>query len=258
MINIFDFGANWEEFSKRRVDQQRLGVACESLRSLLENESLVGKSFLDVGCGSGLFSIAAHRLGATRVVGLDLNLRCIETAQSNRNLLAPDSPIEFHVASALEPEQLQHFGSFDLVYAWGSLHHTGSMWNAIGNVSRCVGPEGILILAIYNKHVTSPVWKGIKWLYNQVPRLVQRLMVIVLAGVIYIAKFLVTRTNPLKKERGMDFWFDVIDWVGGYPYEYATPRQVEAFVTSASFQLRRSVPAEVPTGCNEFVFNKAP
>jgi len=86
MINIFDFGANWEEFSKRRVDQQRLDVACESLRSLLENESLADKSFLDVGCGSGLFSIAAHRLGATRVVGLDLNLRCIEAAQSNRNL----------------------------------------------------------------------------------------------------------------------------------------------------------------------------
>jgi len=131
------------------------------------------------------------------------------------------------------------------------------MWSAVRNVSGCVAPGGLMILAIYNKHLTSPVWKVIKWTYNQVPRLVQRFMILIFGGVIYIAKFLVTRTNPLKKERGMDFWFDVIDWVGGYPYEYATLTEVVTIVTRGSgFQLRRSVPASVPTGCNEFVFDK--
>jgi len=231
-----------------------LELACESLQSLLEKKSFAGKSFLDVGCGSGLFSIAAHQLGATKVVGIDVNPCCVEISEANRDLLAPGALIEFHVASALEPEQLKRFGSFDLVYAWGSLHHTGSMWNAVRNVSRCVVPKGILILAIYNKHITSPVWKTIKWIYNQVPRIAQRVMVLMFAGIIYIAKLLVTRTDPLKKERGMDFWFDVIDWVGGYPYEYATSQEVETFVTRDGFQLWRCVPASVPTGCNEFVF----
>ena len=212
---------------------------------------------LDVGCGSGLFSIAAHKLGATKVVGIDVNPRCIEISQANRNFLAPGAPIEFHVASALETARLEHFGSFDLVYAWGSLHHTGSMWNAVHNVSKCVAPQGSLILAIYNKHITSLVWKSIKWTYNQMPGIIQRGMVLMFAAIIYIAKLLVTRTNPLKKERGMDFWFDVIDWVGGYPYEYATLTEVVRIVTRGSgFQLRRSVPASVPTGCNEFVFDK--
>jgi 2-polyprenyl-6-hydroxyphenyl methylase/3-demethylubiquinone-9 3-methyltransferase len=256
MFKIFDFGTNWEEFSKRRIDPRRLELACESLQSLLEKKSLEGKSFLDVGCGSGLFSIAAYRLGAAKVIGIDVDPRCIQISQANRVLLAPGSPIEFHEASALESEQLKSFGSFDLVYAWGSLHHTGSMWSAVRNVSRCVAPNGILILAIYNKHVTSPVWKTIKWIYNQVPRMVQRFMIVVFAGIIYIAKFLVTRTNPLKKERGMDFWFDVIDWVGGYPYEYASPAEVEHFVCNQEFSLRRYVAAQVPTGCNEFVFSK--
>ena len=63
-------------------------------------------------------------------------------------------------------------------------------------------------------------------------------------------------TNPLKKERGMDFWFDVIDWVGGYPYEYATCREVESLVTNHGFEMRRCIPATVPTGCNEFLFEK--
>jgi 2-polyprenyl-6-hydroxyphenyl methylase/3-demethylubiquinone-9 3-methyltransferase len=130
------------------------------------------------------------------------------------------------------------------------------MWNAISNVSKCVAPSGILVLAIYNKHITSPAWKSIKWIYNQVPRAAQRSMILLFAGIIYIAKFLVTRSNPLKKERGMDFWFDVIDWVGGYPYEYAASREVERFVTRDGFELRRFAAASVPTGCNEFVFEK--
>ena len=252
----FDFGKNWQAFSEQRVDTDRLALACQSLHSLLQKDSLAGLSFLDVGCGSGLFSIAAYRLGASRVVGIDVNPRCIEISQDNRERLIPRSPVEFHVASALQPDQLDRFGAFDLVYAWGSLHHTGSMWRALGNVGGYVAPGGILIVAIYNKHVTSPVWKAIKWVYNQVPGIVQRLMIFLFAGVIYVAKFLVTRSNPLKKERGMDFWFDVIDWVGGYPYEYATCQEVESFVTNYGFEMRRCIPAAVPTGCNEFVFER--
>jgi SAM-dependent methyltransferase len=256
MFKNFDFGSNWTEFSNWHVDSQRLEMACESLRNLLEREKLEGKSFLDVGCGSGLFSIAAHQLGATKVVGIDVNPRCIEIARANRDLLTPGAPIEFYVASALDAEQLKAFGTFDLVYAWGSLHHTGSMWNAIHNVLGCVAAAGTLVLAIYNKHSTSPAWRSIKWSYNQVPQLVQRFMIFTFAGVIYGAKFLVTRTNPLKKERGMDFWFDVVDWVGGYPYEYAVPNDVVMTVTRGGFRLRRFLPASVPTGCNEFVFDK--
>jgi SAM-dependent methyltransferase len=255
-VRQFDFGKNWEAFSEQRVDTDRLARACQSLLSLLREDSLAGLSFLDVGCGSGLFSIAAYQLGASRVVGLDVNPRCIEISQNNRERLIPGSPVEFHVASALEPEQLERFGAFDLVYAWGSLHHSGSMWAAIGNVAACVGPGGILIVAIYNKHITSPLWKFIKQVYNQVPGIFQRAMIFLFAGVIYVAKLLVTRSNPLKKERGMDFWFDVIDWVGGYPYEFAAPSVVEQRVCDQGFKLQGCVAAQVPTGCNEFVFRK--
>jgi len=255
-LKTFDFGSNWQEFSRQRIDVDRTMIACESLRSLSGKKTLAGMSFLDVGCGSGLFSIAAHQLGATRVVGIDVNPRCIEISKENRDRLAPRSLIEFYVASALESDQLERFGAFDLVYAWGSLHHTGSMWSAIRNVAKSVAPGGILIVAIYNKHLTSPVWKFIKWFYNQVPRLVQRFMIVFFAGIIWIAKFLVTRRNPLKKERGMDFWFDVIDWVGGFPYQYATRREMETFVTSCGFEMRGCIPASVPTGCNEFVFEQ--
>jgi SAM-dependent methyltransferase len=252
-MRVFDFGANWQEFSVQHVDRQRLDVAASSLRSLLRTDSLAGKTFLDVGCGSGLFSIAAAQLGAAHIVGVDVNPRCIAVSQRNRDTLAPRAPIEFAMASALDIEQMHALGRFDIVYAWGSLHHTGDMWHAIANTAENVAPGGTLVLAIYNRHVTSPAWTRIKWLYNQLPSLGQRLMAFVFAGIIYIAKFLVTRRNPLEKERGMNFWYDVIDWIGGYPYEYASIGEVVERVERQGFRLSHYVSAQVPTGCNEFV-----
>jgi len=255
-MRVFDFGSNWQAFSEQRVDQQRLGLAVQSLQALLQRDSLQGVSFLDVGCGSGLFSLAAKELGATKVVGIDINPRCIAVCEQNRERLEPESVISFQKASALDPASLRALGQFDLVYAWGSLHHTGAMWNAIRNVARQVAPSGTLVLAIYNKHVTSPVWKVIKRLYNQLPGFGQRIMALLFAAIIYVAKLLVTRRNPLDKERGMDFWYDVVDWIGGYPYESAAPPEIEAFMKAEGFALRRCVPAQVPTGCNELIFER--
>ena len=82
---------------------------------------------------------------------------------------APDAPITFEQASVLDAACLDKLGHFDIVYAWGSLHHTGAMWNALRNVTQRVAPGGTLALSIYNKHLTSPIWRGIKRLYNQLP-----------------------------------------------------------------------------------------
>ncbi|MBX0331031.1 class I SAM-dependent methyltransferase [Oscillochloris sp. ZM17-4] len=254
----FDFGKNWQAFSSEHVDEGRIAVAARSLQALLGREELGGASVLDVGCGSGIFAIAAHRLGAGRVLGVDINPRSIDASERNLARLAPGAPVTFRLGSALDRAAMDGLGQFDLVYAWGSLHHTGAMHDAITNTARLVAPGGTLVLAIYNRHITSPIWRGIKWLYNRVPGFVQRLMAIVFAGVIYLAKLAVTRRNPLEKERGMDFWYDVIDWVGGYPYEYASPAEVETFVQGLGLTLRSLAPAQVPTGCNELVFERTP
>lgn len=253
-MKLFDFGSNWAAFSQNKVNSARVGTAARSIRLLLEKDDLKGLSFLDIGCGSGIFAIAAYQLGASRVVGIDINPKCIVVSERNLNLLAPGAPITFQRASVLDIDNLSTLGVFDLVYAWGSLHHTGSMWDAIRNAATRVSSGGILVLAIYNKHFTSPIWKGIKWFYNHLPGYAQKCLVGMFAGIIYIAKFLVTRRNPIEKERGMDFWYDVIDWIGGYPYEYATVEEIETFAQQTGFTLRRSVATAVPTGCNEFVF----
>jgi 2-polyprenyl-6-hydroxyphenyl methylase/3-demethylubiquinone-9 3-methyltransferase len=252
----FDFGANWQAFSNRLIDENRLAAAMESLRRLLQRNTFDGLAVADVGCGSGLFSIAAARLGAARVVGLDINPLCIEVCRRNKDRLAPDAGVTFHLASVLSPEELASFGTFDLVYAWGSLHHTGAMWDALRNVTTMVKPGGTLVLAIYNQHATSRIWWIIKRTYNRAPRFARLPMAGAAAVVIFCAKALVTRRNPLEKERGMSFWYDVVDWVGGYPYEYASRPRIEEVITHAGFTPTQFVRAQVPTGCNEFVFRR--
>ena len=121
----FDFGQNWEAYSRDRLSIQQLDEAVRSLQLLLSPEGVTGRSFLDVGCGSGLFSIAATRLGAARTVGIDVNPRCVAVSEDNRRRLAPAAVIEFRQASALDADALATQETFD---PYASLDHTGQMW----------------------------------------------------------------------------------------------------------------------------------
>lgn len=263
MTLAFDFGQNWQDFSDARLDQTRFQSAVASLDTLIGHANLKGKSFLDVGCGSGLFSLAAAAAGCARVTGIDVNPKCVQACTDNgkrlRESVRDAGTLDFRQGSALDPNFMRGLGTFDVVYAWGSLHHTGAMWDAIRNTAACVSPNGgVFTLAIYNTHWSCWGWKQIKRVYNLCPRPLRPMFNWSFAGVIGLAKWLVTRRNPFHKQRGMDFWYDVIDWLGGYPYEYASAGEIRTFVEALGFKLVRVTPPEAPTGCNEFVFHAQP
>lgn len=250
----FEFGRNWQRFLARLNDDQT-GDAERSLASLLGIEDLSGKALLDIGCGSGLFSLAARRLGA-RVHSLDYDPQAVACATALRDRFHPgDVNWVVEQGSVLNPACLASLGLFDVVYAWGVLHHTGQMWRAIRNAAGCVKADGsIFVLSIYNRHWTSPCWKVIKRLYNLSPRWSRPAWHGLFAAAMYLGVLFTTGQNPLRNKRGMSFWIDVIDWIGGYPYEYATVDQVVGFVEPLGFRVARTVRPSGWTGCNEFVF----
>ena len=260
MTQSFDFGDNWREFSANKVDPGRLDAAIASLRATLGPEGIRGRSFLDVGCGSGLFSIAATRLGAADVVAFDLSPRSIIASRENQQRLAPDlNPAtgpRFVEGDILDDAFAEGLGTFDVVYAWGSLHHTGRMWSAIDGAAARVADPGTLVLAIYNAHWSSSAWKQVKRLYNRAPRPFQLLMRYAFGAAIYIGLWLSTGQNPTRKERGMDFWYDVIDWLGGYPYEYARVGEIEEHLGRRGLRLEQLRRPRTGTGCNEYVFRR--
>src|SRR6202022_397244 len=93
---------------------------------------------------------------------------------------------------------------YDIVHSWGLLHHTGDMHRAIANAACLVRPGGHLVIAIYNRHWSSLLWKWIRGLYALSPPWLQRLLVVALYPAILGAKWKVTGKNPKRMERGME------------------------------------------------------
>jgi len=250
-IHLNSLSSFWGELQNK----EKLKQAESDLDKYIGKSEIMGKTMLDIGCGSGIHAISAIRLGAKEVVGIDLSASSIETSRKNAELFGIDN-IRFELGSILKPDSLNLNRKFDIVYSWGVLHHTGNMKMAIHNATQFVAQEGVLAIAIYARHWSSPIWKIIKILYNKTPEFLQRLWIYFFCVVIYLAKFAVTGRNPLNKRRGMSFYYDVIDWVGGYPYEYASRNEMKFLLNNYGFELIKFRAADVPTGCHEYLFSR--
>lgn len=260
----FAFGENWIQFLST-VNDERIGKAKESMCAMLDVISLEGKTFIDVGSGSGLFSLAARSLGA-RVVSFDYDMQSVAcTTELKRRYFPNDDSWIIEQGSVLDKNYLAQRGLFDVVYSWGVLHHTGHMKAALENLVPLVAPNGLLFIAIYNDQgVASRIWLSIKKTYNSLP---QGLRWFVLVPS-FIRLWLPTiikdffRLKPFRswkmyqKERGMSPWRDVVDWVGGYPFEVAKPEEIFQFYRTRGFCLERLKTRAGGLGCNEFVFRK--
>ena len=263
----FEFGKNWRHFLAM-LDNQRIVRAEESLKTMLEVEDLEGKSFLDIGSGSGLFSLAARRLGA-RVHSLDYDPHSVAcTTELKARYFPGDDRWKIEEGSALDSDYLRSLGKFEVVYSWGVLHHTGQMWRALENAQLPVAAGGKLFVAIYNDLGSkSARWKWIKRAYNDLPRGLRTpfaLMVIapeegksLLRSLILLKPGAYLRSwTQYDKNRGMSRWRDIIDWVGGFPYEVAKPEEIFDFYRARGFTLTKLKCGGVGLGCNEFVFVK--
>ncbi len=260
----FQFGENWKRFLTV-LNDERIAEAEKSLKQMLEIQDLHGKTFLDIGSGSGLFSLAARRLGA-QVHSFDYDPDSVGCTQElKRRYFANDHKWTIEQGSVLDVDYLYSLGKFDVVYAWGVLHHTGAMWQALENTSLLVAKEGKLFIAIYNDQGGGSIrWKKIKQIYNSVPKSINFIILVPC----FIRLWFPTAIRDLLKgkpfqtwknyasDRGMSPWWDVVDWVGGYPFEVAKPEEIFDFYRQRGYRLDKLKTCAGGHGCNEFVFTK--
>jgi 2-polyprenyl-3-methyl-5-hydroxy-6-metoxy-1,4-benzoquinol methylase len=122
-----------------------------------------GKSVLDAGCGNGRWTIGLLRLGC-HVTAVDASPHALERLhESIAELCAPaeQERLSAREANLLElPAELAS-ESFDLVFSFGVLHHTGDTRRALKNVAALVGPAGMLFLYLYGSRSLSPVGRAL-------------------------------------------------------------------------------------------------
>ena len=251
----FEFGRNWARFLEV-LDEERISSAERALQAML-GPRLDGMRFLDIGSGSGLSSLAARRLGA-RVQSFDYDPQSVAcTTELRRRYFPSDPDWTIERGSALDADYVRRLGKFDLVYSWGVLHHTGSMWAGLENAAVPVAPGGRLFIAIYNDTGTqSRRWHWIKKTYNELPGALQTPFAI---GVVMPRELKTLAGATLRGRpqeylrswshyrhlRGMNKWHDIIDWVGGYPYRVRHPGPAVRLLPRAGLRARE---AEVRRG----------
>jgi len=265
VVERFAFGDNWRHFLDT-VNDTRIERAEASLREMLGVTSLAGRRFLDIGSGSGLFSLAARRLGA-EVHSFDFDPQSVACAEELKRRYRPGDDLwRIERGSVLDADYLRSLGRFDIVYSWGVLHHTGEMWKAIEHAMQTVNAGGLFFIAIYNDQGASSVrWARVKRTYNRLPAPLQIVYVTAFAAALEVAALglslvrlqprrILDRWRHYENVRGMSRWHDIVDWIGGYPFEVARPDVVVSFCADRGFSVRRLKDCGGRMGCNEFVF----
>jgi 2-polyprenyl-3-methyl-5-hydroxy-6-metoxy-1,4-benzoquinol methylase len=252
----FAFGGNWRSFS-RFVSEDRIRGAQSNIVDWLGQDAVVGKTVLDIGCGSGIHSLGFRRLGAKSIVSLDVDPLSVACTRRFWEKLGRPSNWRVNQVSVLDAEAMAALGQFDIVYSWGVLHHTGEMWRAIDTTARLGKPGARLWISIYTKGPHYPEHLATKIRFNKASWLEKQKM---------LARHLRRSWRYGKStgksfrewfwpERGMNQYHDAVDWLGGLPYEVASVAEITGFLAERGWTLER-VDERSDGGCSVYLFRR--
>jgi 2-polyprenyl-6-hydroxyphenyl methylase/3-demethylubiquinone-9 3-methyltransferase len=260
----FGFGKNWRNFISRGFSMERLNAAKKHLLDFVGRESLAGLDFLDMGCGSGIHSMAALRSGARRIHSFDYDPDSVAATRELWQKAGYPEHWTIEQGDVLDADYISKLGKWNFVYSWGVLHHTGAVWQALRNAQTAVTDGGMFYIALYSSDVDSQpsreFWIEIKKEYNRVSPLTRHIMVwwyvwrfILDQKFTNFPKF-IGRLASYKFQRGMSLLTDIRDWIGGWPMEFVPDQAVvDLLEGECGFEL-----INVATGhaCSEFLLRR--
>jgi SAM-dependent methyltransferase len=257
----YGFGKNWTRFVEKSATPERVDVARRHILAFIGRDNLNGLDFLDIGCGSGIHSLAAYRAGVGKIRGFDYDENSVNATNIMRRSAGEPRNWTVERGDVLDDSYIESLGKWNLVYSWGVLHHTGAVWKAIENASKTVASGGLFYIALYSEDVQPDpqFWLDIKQKYNQASEPRRRLM-----EWWYVWNYIMGR-NPLligrvfmrmlkhRFARGMSLFADIRDWLGGWPMEFTRDADVIKYLAARGFE---QVNIKTGEACTEFLFRR--
>jgi SAM-dependent methyltransferase len=234
----FAFGKNWENFVDTHFSEERVRIAQQHLLGFLRFPDLTGRRMLDIGCGSGLHSLAAIRANVKELLSFDYDANSVATTRKLHALSGRPNHWRVEQGSVLDKPYMDKLGTFDIVYSWGVLHHTGDQWTALRYAADRIAPGGVFYVALYTSDVfvdpPPEFWLDVKRRYNRSGWIGKRRIEAWYIGRQFAGMWR-NGQNPFayawgyKRSRGMSYYTDVKDWVGGWPMEFSSIEAVKNF-----------------------------
>ena len=257
----YEFGKNWTRFVRQSADAERIAIAKRHLLAFAKRDDLNGVDFLDIGCGSGIHSLAAWQAGARKIRSFDYDSDSVNATNIIRSRADGAADWTVERGDVLDDRYIASLGKWNFVYSWGVLHHTGDVWRAVDNASKTVADGGTFYIALYSADVQSDpqFWLDVKQRYNRASPWQRWQM-----EWWYVWHFIMGR-NPMRigtlavrivrhrLTRGMSFFADIRDWLGGWPMQFTRDADVIKFLGERGFSLTNIKTGEA---CTEFLFSK--
>lgn len=253
----FSFGSNWQAYL-RAADSEAFSQSRADIVAWLGEGGVSGRSVVDVGSGSGIHSLGFVEGDARRLVSFDYDLASVDATRSLWRRAGSPSHWTVTQGSILDDAFISGLGQFDIVYSWGVLHHTGRMWDAIERAAGLVAPGGQFWISIYQKGPRYSEHLELKQRYNRASKIGKRAMEWGRIAGVMLGRAR-TLNNPLRwnrrTSRGMDTYHDLVDWLGGLPYEVATPDEITSFCAERGLTAERVDP-KPEGGCSTYLFRR--
>ncbi len=197
-----------------------------------------GKSVLDAGCGTGIFSVIFSNKGASSVTGIDISEGSLQTAMRLKE--------KFGLHNAhFQKEDMLHLPfqdeQFDFVWAWGTVHHTTDPFIAIEELIRVLRKGGSILLAVYNRTKVTFIHELIRKILVRTPKktwtTLSKIMAFFLTPVVFIFK---RREKSRKGEKLEEL---ILDWYFVPIRHYYKPEEIQIFLEDKGFTIEQFLPA---------------
>ncbi len=208
------------------------------LELFFSDEEIVGREVLDAGCGTGIFTIIFANKGARKVIGIDISEGSLNTGRMLKDKFEL-SNVEFRKEDMLNLPFKDN--TFDIVWAWGTIHHTENPYQAMNELIRVLKKNGTFFITLYKKTKLTFIHEIIRKILIKTPKKSWTFLSKIMAFFLWLVVFFFKRREKSRKGEKLEEL--ILDWYFVPIRHYFEPQEIKSFLEKRNFKIEKFLPA---------------